>query len=273
VARQLDAYGDPVEAARHTYIRHATGGTYPPVDMRRGERLLVEAGLIREENGMLYPSPELTTLAAVEEEVAHETLLTHCLAAAPPDWLLQEPVTVPSQAEQILQDLLPDPERREAFLLVLGRRFDAQLLAELGTLGEEHVVAAARAELEALGRDDLAAGVRRVSLLSDQLGYDVVAPRPDGRTRRLEVKTAGRRDSLLARFYLSRNEADVGLSDPDWALIYCRRDGNGDVDVVGWCRARNLLPYLPADAPGGRWRVVEITMPGTALFDDIPPAV
>ncbi len=39
-----------------------------------------------------------------------------------------------------------------------------------------------------MGRSDLARDVRRVSLLSDQLGYDVNAPRVAGPPRLLEVK-------------------------------------------------------------------------------------
>ncbi len=241
--------------------------------MKRGERLLIQAGLLREENGMLIPTLELTTLAAVEEEVAHETLLGHCIVIAPPEWLAGEPMTVPAQAAVVLEELLPDPERREAFLIALGRRFDPRILEELGALGEEHVVAVAIQELSELGRDDLAARVRRVSLLSDQLGYDVVAPRPDGRTRRLEVKTSAIRTDGLVHFYLSRNEADTGLSDEDWALVCCQRNDQGEAEVIGWCRSRNLLPYLPSDAPGSRWQVVEITLPPTALFDGIPPAL
>ncbi|TMK40068.1 MAG: DUF3883 domain-containing protein [Actinobacteria bacterium] len=278
VARWLDAHGAPVQDARHTYIRQPTGGIYPPDDLRRAERLLVEAGLVREQDETLYPLPELTTLAFLDDDIAHETLLSHCLLAAPPPWLNQEPLVIPPEAVPVLDALLPDAERREAFLIALGRRVQPEALEALGAVGEDCVTAAARAELEELGREDLAAAVRRVSLLSDQLGYDVVAPGPDDKTRRLEVKCSGRRADGLARFFLSRNEGEVGRRDPDWALVYCQVDaatgaGAEDVEIVGWCRARNLESYLPTDAPGGRWRTVEITMPLTALFDGLPPAV
>lgn len=298
VARQLDAHGAPVQAARHTYIRQPTGGIYSPADLVRAERLLVEACLVREEDDVLYPTEELTTLALLEDEIAHEALLSHCLLATPPSWLTQEPLAVPPEAGPALDTLLPDPARREAFLLALGRRVDPGALEALGALGEERVAAAAREELAELGRDDLAAAVRRVSVISDQLGYDVVAPRPDGASRRFEVKTAGHSRDGLAHFYLTRNEAEVGRRDPNWALVYCQlQEGRGvdgdreeprgdddgvegvgqpsaeDVEIVGWCRGRNLEPYLPTDAPGGRWRTVEITIPLTALFEGLAPAV
>jgi len=273
VACQLDAHGAPVQATRHTYTRYSTGGIFPPQDLQRGERLLVDAGLLRQEGGMLYPTPALQTLAAVEQEIGYEILLGHCILRSPPDWMLEEPVVAPDDAREVLQDLVTDAERREAFLIAFGRRFDSSPFEALGELGEECVVAAARQGLVELGRDDLAKGVRRVSLLSDQLGYDVVAPCPSGNTRRLEVKVAGRRVDGLARFFLSRNEAEVGLRDSGWALVYCEQVGEGDVQIVGWCRGRTLEPYLPADAQGGRWRVAAITLPLTTLVVGIPPTL
>ena len=56
--------------------------------------------------------------------------------------------------------------------------------------GEDLVVDAARAELQQLGHADLACSLCRVSLTSDQLGYDVTAPRVGGPPRLLEVKTS-----------------------------------------------------------------------------------
>jgi hypothetical protein len=70
----------------------------------------------------------------------------------------------------------------------MGRRFSDADARRTGDLAEAHVTKACRAQLSGAGRDDLAALVRRVSLTSDQLGYDVTAPRLDGSTRRLEVK-------------------------------------------------------------------------------------
>jgi len=81
---------------------------------------------------------------------------------------------------------------------------------EVGEIGEDIVTGAARSELLDLGHADLARAVRRVSLISDQLGYDVVAPRVGGPNRLLEVKaTTGPHDDPI-RIHLSRNEAAVG---------------------------------------------------------------
>lgn len=270
-ACHIDAVGNAADAAHHAYTRHASGGIYPPEEMRRGEALLLDVGLLREEDGWLYPTPELQLLATVGEEIAYEALIGRCLSRSPPEWLGIEPISVPDVAAEALSQLLPDPEKREAFLIALGQRVAPDRLAALGEIGEKCVVERATTELSELGYADLVTGVRRVSSLSDQLGYDVVAPRPDGRTRRLEVKTGSTRDGL-AHFFLSRNEADVGRRDRDWALVYCEAHDD-QAEVIGWCRGPNLEPYLPVDAPGGRWRTVEITMPLAALFDGIPPAI
>jgi hypothetical protein len=272
VARQVDAGGAPVLAARHNYTRQASGGVYPPADMQRGECLLIEAGLLHDEDGTFRSSEALAAIVAVEESVACEALLAHCMHREPPAWLLELPIQVPEPDRSALRELLPDPARREAFLISLGRVHDATQREALGVLGEEHVAAVARGELEALGRDDLASAVRRVSLVSDQLGYDVVAPRMSGDSRRLEVKTAGRTLDGLAHFYLSRNEAEVGRRDPQWALVYCERVSER-TELVGWCGGPALEPYLPTDAEGGRWRVAEMSLPLPTLSVGLPPAI
>ena len=107
-------------------------------------------------------------------------------------------------------------------MIGLARRFDETLQRLVGDIGEEIVVNAARSELRAMGRPELAREVRRVSLLSDQLGYDVSAPRVSGRPRLLEVKaTTAELVGPSVNAHLSRNEADTGAALADWALVIC----------------------------------------------------
>ncbi|HEX7197788.1 MAG TPA: DUF3883 domain-containing protein, partial [Candidatus Limnocylindria bacterium] len=173
------------------------------------------------------------------------------------------------EAEAAVGELVEDPARREELLLALGRRFDDAARREVGAAGEDLVVAHARAELASLGYPDLARNVRRVSLVSDQLGYDVAAPRVSGGDRLLEVKaTTGNRGEI----FLSRNEATVGLRLKDWALVVCAVD---DVDartgsVLGWCRGTDLRPLLPTDAPGGSWQSVAIELDRLPLQAGLP---
>ena len=62
--------------------------------------------------------------------------------------------------------------------------------------------------------------VRHLSLESDQLGYDVSAPRIGGPSRLIEVKATTVPAETIA-VYLSRNEAETGLRYPDWSLVVC----------------------------------------------------
>ncbi|MDQ3659727.1 MAG: DUF3883 domain-containing protein [Actinomycetota bacterium] len=276
-ARSIGAGASPAQA-RAAYREVATGGMFYSADMIAAQALLVQTRLIAVADGYLSPSDRLLDLLALSEEVAIEMLLAVILEEIPPLWLgaaagsgeFQEE-SIPDEQAAILADLMPDPDRREATLLALGRRHEAELLRALGDLGERCVVAACRLQLETLGRDDLAAEVRQVSLISDQLGYDVTAPALDGSSRRLEVK-AVRGAGSIVRLFLSRNEARVGLSDPGWALVISRVTGDDQAAVVGWCRASSIEPLLPTDnADGGRWTSVELRLSVGDLHAGLPP--
>jgi hypothetical protein len=69
------------------------------------------------------------------------------------------------------------------------------------------------------------------------------------------------------RFFLSRNEYEVGRRNPDqWALVACTFGAAGvdSVDIVGWCRAITIQPYLPDDC-GGRWTEALVRLPASQL--------
>ncbi len=181
----------------------------------------------------------------------------------------------PGTAAQLAQ-LVPDAARREELLLALARRFDDAQQRLIGDIGEEVVMDAARAELRAMGRPDLAREVRRVSLLSDQLGYDISAPRVAGATRLLEVKaTAHCATPSSLTIHLSRNEANTGAAVPDWALVACVVD---DIDqrrghIVGSCTANLIADLLPIDGLVSRWDHASIEVPLERLSPGLPGVV
>jgi hypothetical protein len=114
-----------------------------------------------------------------------------------------------------------------------------------------------------------------VSLISDALGYDVNAPTLGAATRRLEVKTQGSNAAATVRFFLSRNEYEVGRRHTtSWALVMCcaPTGPSGAVEICGWCRADSLALYLPDDR-NGRWTEAMVRMPTVALAAGFPPAV
>lgn len=264
-AALIDAEGSLVGQARESYWRKATGGEFSAASLRVGEELLQDTGLLIEREGRLH----LTT--------ALEQLLEGSIENASAAIALEASV-LPGAAEEIelnaeIEALVPDAARREEILLARARRFDDRRRRLLGEIGEEIVLAAAREELIALNRPDLARQVRRVSLLSDELGYDISAPRLRGEPRLLEVKaTTVSTDPI--RIHLSRTEARVGDAYPDWSLVVCivtdpsLRTG----EIAGWCHAASLEGCLPTDAKSGRWESAELEIPKIDLMPGLPPA-
>jgi hypothetical protein len=114
----------------------------------------------------------------------------------------------------------PPPQELERTLLI-ARKFDVAGRDErnrsLGRAGEERVLAHERATLKGAGRDDLA---RRICWVSqeqgDGAGYDIESFEPDGRPRRIEVKTTNGWERTP--FHISRNE--LAAAD-EWRSEWC----------------------------------------------------
>ncbi|MHB2001652.1 MAG: protein NO VEIN domain-containing protein [Solirubrobacteraceae bacterium] len=175
-----------------------------------------------------------------------------------------------------LSDLVLDTDDREELLLQLARRVSDEHNALVGDAGERLVVAEARAELEQLGRPDVARQVRRVSLTSDQLGYDIRAPRLQGAPRRIEVKATTTSDNTeQVRIFISRNEAETGLRMTGWSLVVCLITDTKDTtgSVLGWWSYDDLAERLPQDVHGGAWRLAELILPLKDARPGLPSAV
>lgn len=265
-ASVIDSHGSPIPSAEAAFLLYPSDGLFPPQDLRLGERLLVDCGLLAITDDHLVPTYDLKTLAGLAEPDA--TAVVFELAVRRSLGVASTPVN--PQIEAAATALIPDPERREALLIAMARRHDETVRAVLGARGEEFVASVARDELRTLGREDLADRVRRVSEMSDQLGYDVVAPRILG-MRRLEVKTSVATAAGLFRFYLSRAEYEVGLVDSEWALVGCQAEEAGTLSLAGWCRANSLDTYLPSDGQAGRWVSAELSVPLAVLKHGLPP--
>jgi len=247
VARLIDEHGNSVEAARMAYRHAITGRVHPLENLVVGERILLRSGLLTGGGDDLLPTAALMVLVALADD---EALLALAAACGVDDL-------------RSLAGLLPDD---------VGE--DSQAIRDAyGAAGEVAVVLRCRDELADLGRSDLVEGVQRVSLVSDALGYDVAAPSIGGDLRLLEVKTQGAA-SADARFYLSRNEYEVGRARAGWALVCCRApDGpDGPVEVVGWCRASALRDHLPEDRRG-RWTEARVKLPLRVLMPGLPSAL
>jgi hypothetical protein len=277
VARMLPDSGIVPADARASYALAPSGGVYRHEDFAAAEVRLAECGLIALSDGRLSPSAELAEIAQLPEAEAIEILLVAISERDPPVWL-----STATDAESLVSEAIPDadwktfetviadPVRREALLLSLSRKLDSAQNAAIGAQGEDCVIEACRLRLAELGRPDLVPAVRRVSLVSDQLGYDVVSPTAAGPSWRLEIKTT-QIVGFLVPVYLSRNEARVGLADPGWALVVCWRRSEEAVEVVGWCNASTLAPLLPLDScPRGAWTGARLVLLRDELHDGLP---
>lgn len=273
---RLIGEGAEVDQLRLSYIHVPFDGIYRSEHLIAGEKVLLDVGLLEERSGILRPADGLEELALASERDGCEALILSLLRRRPPLWLYAATSNagvswelVPDAEREVLDSAL-DPAARELVLLALGRTFSAERRQEIGEIAEQYVVDACRAELTAAGELDLADKVRRVSLESDQLGYDITAPRQDGSTRRIECKGA-RSQGEAATVFLSRGELERGRVDPDWFLVVCRVDATGVAWLEGWCAAQRLETLLPVDQDeSARWSSVEIQLAPGVLHSGLP---
>jgi hypothetical protein len=264
-ATVLDQMGSRRDDATASYWNHAIGGSYSPRDLRVGERLLVDCGLVIEKDESLFPTETLLNLLGGTVDDARAFVLMHALRRLQP--------TLPVLSNSSVVDaVVSDPSRREEILLALGQRFDDQYRKMLGDVGERIVLEQVRSELAELGYEQLARATRRVSLLSDQLGYDISAPRIAGANRLLEVKSTTKALSERISIFVTRNEINTSLKVGDWFLVVCKIDNiDGALgNVVGWCIGNDLIDLLPRDAPLGSWEEARIELPTNRLTPGLP---
>lgn len=217
VASILDHRGSRKLDARTTYWNHAAGGSFAPSDLRVGETLLIDSGLVVEVQGVFHLTPALVGLL---DGTMDDAVVAICVFAL--DYLHHGVLKNPAEGLEVtLSTLIPDAARREEALLALSRRFDDSVRRVVGAIGEEIVLKVVRDDLMNLGYPDLARRVRHVSLESDQLGYDISAPRISGPSRLLEVKATTNVGVEETTIYISRNEAEAGERFDNWSLVVC----------------------------------------------------
>ena len=208
-------------------------------------------------------------------------VVMHLLGGSKPLWLRAGLLddggyakeTIPHQALNRLHELLPDPDEREALLLAAARKVDAERRSEIGRLGELEVVRAAQEKYRQLDCPNLISSIRHLSLISDELGYDIVAPSATtGDKQRLEVKTCV--SSRHLRVYISRAESDWAIQDPAWHLVVCTLDDGGPPVIVGSLQGSELHDRLPTDPNRNdhRWESASLRLsdsdlaPGLAML-------
>ena len=278
IARQLNPKALSLEDLRASYRHIPTEGVVGPADFESAESLLTAKGLLRFECEMCSAGEELAAAGVLEESEGRRLILMLLVEKLRPLWadvlagfegdLTNAPL--PAEVDEALRREFLNPDEREQFLLMLGRRFEHDRLSRIGSLGEEAVVAACKSVLRAHGLEQLVNSVRRVSAVSDQLGYDVVTPTLSGDTAHLEVKTSRQATGAVVRFFLSQNEALVGRADPHWYLVLCAAREN-ETSILGWCRPQRFTHLLPTNTgPDGEWVSCRVSIPLAHVEPGLP---
>lgn len=238
---------------------------------------LMRVGLVVRDMDELRPVPGLEPLCQSPDDESPRLLLAFLLEYERPLWLSSatsggeflSPELVPDDALDGIRSVLPDARDREAFLLARARVVDAEVRAAIGSEGEELTLKSLCSDLHNRGRADLAKKVRRVSLVSDELGYDISAPWIDGSIRRIEVKSTVSSGGVVA-LYLSRNEATVGHRDPDWYIVVARVRSSND-GVLGWLSLSEVEHLLPVDRhERGSWQTARLKLDVRDLNPGLP---
>lgn len=261
-----------------SWMRTPSDGVYSADELDAGCGLLIEARFLSLSEVFVMPAADLDALLAQPEDDACREILYRLIEGHRPLWIGSATADgqvaaemIPDAAGAALVQVFPDPGEREQFLLAMGRRFSDADAKRTGDLAEFHVTEACRTQLADAGRDDLAGLVRRVSLSSDQLGYDVTAPRLDGSSRRLEVKGTRTPGSQLL-IVISLNEAKVAARDPNWFLVVCRVATDDNVMVIGWTTNALLERRLPVDqVDRGGWLSAAVPIDESELEVGLPP--
>ncbi len=176
------------------------------------------------------------------------------------DVLIREPGELPEDALMAAEALGISPG--EAFSVVRRAwgRVDTAERERIGSAGEKALVKLFEKETDVQ--------VRHVAAEADGYGYDISVDTA-GVVSHLEVKSTTRRNRLLV--YLSRNEYETMLSDPDWVLVAVRLDADLRLVRVETVDLYWVSEAVPRDSGlGGRWGSVRLDIPESALVPGIP---
>ena len=156
IGRVLNApVGTLMAVCREAHARTPSNGVFSSGEPERGQTILADAGLLRLDGDLVLPEEGLGTLLAMPEDEARRCLIERTIDTGPPLWLsaatrdgVLASEFVPSAVAQSLEELIPDLDRREEFLLAMGDRFADEDNRRVGELAEVCVVDRARQELE-----------------------------------------------------------------------------------------------------------------------------
>lgn len=227
---------------------------------------MLRIGLVDREGVVLATRP----LAALGDS---QMILGAALLHESPPWLPEVQDLVPT-ADDLPIDWSDAAEAlgvttSDCFALAcaLGGKIDLDARAALGAQGEELVVEFLESHPGVIAH--------RVSLVSDALGFDVLARRGAVEAH-IEVKAVRPRQHV--RLYLSRNEFETMKRDSLWCLVLAIVSADGRLLDLRVGPHAALAVSAPSDRPGdGRWEVMRLRVrpstweAGLSLLEIPPP--
>ncbi len=135
-----------------------------------------------------------------------------------------------------------------------------------------HSIGRERPRVPACHIHQISLGRTRASLTGPILSWtDVTSPDTTGCRHRIEVKTISSASAGQVEFFLTSNEAAVGMRDPGWSLVAVRRNRDGSLELIGWCSSDSLIPHLPRDiSRQGRWASARLSIAVTEFGPGLP---
>lgn len=176
------------------------------------------------------------------------------------DFQVRNPDELPSDALQAAAATALGEGEAFQHLIATWAKVDTEIRERVGAVGEE--------QLADLLRNCLDAEIQHVSQWSDGLGYDIAVV-----TRalpvHLEVKSTTRQRRLT--IFLSRNEFEVMLRDPNWVLAALTLSDEMEILAIRTVCRSFLANAAPRDERSdGQWQSCRFDVPPEATLRGLP---
>ncbi|WP_078625251.1 DUF3883 domain-containing protein [Streptomyces iakyrus] len=179
------------------------------------------------------------------------------------DVLIRRPDELPEDALRAAETLGLTHEVAYAQVSSIWGKVDTEERSRIGSAGE-------LALLELLS-ESADGRVEHVAAWSDGYGYDIFVDAHQ-RSAHLEVKTTLRVGRLTV--YISRNEYETMLRDPNWELVTVRLTADLEVTAVAAVPKHWIADHVPSDRTSrGRWQSCRLDIPPDVPVPGIPSIV
>lgn len=176
------------------------------------------------------------------------------------DLLIRRPEELPEDALRAAETLGFTPEEAYAQVSTAWGKVDTEERSRIGSAGE-------LALLELLS-ESAKGRVEHVAAWSDGYGYDIFVDAYE-HSAHLEVKTTVRVGRLTV--YISRNEYETMLRDPDWELVTVRLNPELKLTAVAAVPKQWIADHVPSDRTArGRWESCRLDVPPEVPVPGIP---